>query len=135
MAIDQMDIIQAQTASVLRNKTSGSVAKLRADTSLVGQASKLTGRMSRQLDQSLLNGKKESGKNAGVLQKADTVPEAPKKAKIASDGYVRRSAVQAIRVPADYRRRRIRKIVSRVLLVLFLLAALWLLLQTNLMAH
>lgn len=134
MVIDQLDQIKNQTESVLRNRVSGSVARLRAQTSLVGQASRLTGRMSRQLDEA---GKKlqTSGKKPGYRPETDTVAEKPQAVKPAPDGYLRRSAVQPIRVPADYRRRMVRKVVGGMLLGIVLVAAVWILMKSNLLAY
>ena len=49
MVIDQLNLIKKQSETMLRNKISGSAAKLRAETSLVKQASRMTGRINREM--------------------------------------------------------------------------------------
>ena len=76
MAIDQLNLIKKQTETTLRNKAAGSVAKFRAETSLVKQASRLTGRMNRELKQAeqiLIR----SGKPGKYRVETQTVAEAP----------------------------------------------------------
>ncbi|MBQ4042735.1 MAG: hypothetical protein IJD06_01975 [Clostridia bacterium] len=134
MVVDQLNLIKKQTEATLRNKASGSVARLRAETSLVKQASRLTGRMNRELEQS----KKiisRSGKARAHRVETDTAAEAPRPVKPASDGYVRRSAVQTIRVPKDYHRQIARRIGKTVLAVICVLAVIWLLLQSKLLTY
>lgn len=133
MVIDQLNLVKNQAKGALRSQVSGSAAKLRAQTSLVGQAGRLTGRMRQQLNEAEKN-ILQSPK--GRTHRVETVTAAPKTepVKPAPDGYVRQSAVQPIRVAADYHRRIIRRIVSSVVLVVCVLAVLWLLMKTNLLA-
>ena len=88
MVIDQLNLIKKQSETMLRNKVSGSAAKLRAETSLVKQASRLTGRMNRemkQVEQSVVH----AGKSGKHRVEPETVAEKPRAVKPAPDGYVR----------------------------------------------
>ena len=133
MVIDQLDLVKNQAKGALRSQISGSAAKLRAQTSLVGQAGRLTGRMRQQMNEAEKNilksseGCKHRVETNTVASKAEPIKPAP-------DGYVRRSAVQPIRVAADYHRRIIRKVVGGLVLAACVLAVLWLLMKTNLLA-
>lgn len=134
MAIDQLDLIKKQTEAMVRNKASGSVAKLRAETSLVKQASRLTGRMNRELQQAEKT-VVQSRKTGRHRIEPDTVAEEPRPVKPAPDGYVRRSAVQPIRVPADYHRKIVRRILSGTVAVICVLVVVWLLQQSGLLTR
>lgn len=134
MVIDQLELIKNQTKAALQNKVSGSAARLRAETSLVKQASRLTGRINRELEKaekSIVRSRK-SGRHR---VETDAVAEASRPVKPAPDGYVRRSAVQPIRVPADYRRQIVRRVLRGVVLVICVLAVVWLLMQSKLLAY
>ena len=134
MVIDQLNLIKKQSETMLRNKVSGSAAKLRAETSLVKQASRLTGRMNREMkhaEYAMIHAER-SGKHR---VEPETVAEKSRPIKPAPDGYVRRSAVQPIRVPKDYHRQIVRRILTGALGVLCILAAVWLLLKSGLLAY
>jgi len=134
MVIDQLDLIRKQTEATLRNKTAGSVARLRAETSLVKQASKLTGRMNRELkqaEQTILR----SGKPGKHRVETQTVAEIPRPVKPAPDGYIRRSAVQSIRVPADYHRRMVKRILLWIVGVICVLVAAWMLQKSGVLTN
>ena len=134
MAVDQLDLMKNQAKAVLRNKVSGSAAKLRAQTSLVGQASRLTGRMTRQLEQAeqaagqALSHGRIHPEHQIVAEKAAAVKPAP-------DGYVRRSPVQPVHVPADYHKRIFRKVLGGVLVAVCVVAAIWLLMETGFLTN
>ena len=134
MVIDQLNLIKKQSETMLRNKISGSTAKLRAETSLVKQASRMTGRINREMKQAeqvVLH----AGRSGKHRVEPETVAEKPRAVKPAPDGYVRRSAVQPIRVPKDYHRQIARRILTGALGVLCILAAVWLLLKSGLLAY
>ena len=134
MVIDQLNLIKKQTETTLRNKAAGSVAKFRAETSLVKQASRLTGRMNRELklaEQTLIR----SGKPGKYRVETQTVAEAPRPVKPAPDGYVRRSAVQSIRVPADYHRRIVKRILLWTAGVICVLVAVWMLQKSGVLMN
>ena len=91
MVIDQLNLIKKQSETMLRNKISGSTAKLRAETSLVKQASRMTGRINlemKQAEQVVLH----AGRSGKHRVEPETVAEKPRAVKPAPDGYVRRSA-------------------------------------------
>ena len=54
--------------------------------------------------------------------------------RVCADGYVRRSPVQPLYTPPDYRRRLIRRAVGIAVLVLLALGILWLLLHYSIMS-
>ena len=134
MIIDQLDLIKNQTKAALRSKASGSVSKFRAETSLVKQASRLTGRMKRELDQAEKD-VVQSRKTGSHRMERETVAEAPHPVKPAPDGYVRRSAVQPIWVPADYHWQILRRVLGGTVAVICVLVVIWLLLQSKLLTN
>lgn len=134
MIIDQLDVVKNQMKATLRSKASGSVAKFRAETSLVKQASRLTGRMKRELDQAEKN-IAQSRKTGRYRVERETVAETHHPVKPAPDGYVRRSAVQPIRVPADYHRQILRRVLGGTVAVICVLVVIWLLLRSDLLTN
>ena len=106
MGTTQLDIIRRQAEAAARNAASGAAARLRRETSLVGQASRLTGRALRDGEAALRDragARKRSW--SGRRQRDETVEGPTPPPRPAEDGYVRRSPVQPIREAADYRRR------------------------------
>ena len=133
MVMDQLNLIKNQTKAQLRNKASGTAANIRRETSLVQQAGRLTGRVKRGLEnaeQTIVQPKKT---DRHVVE-TDTVAQMPRPSKPAPDGYVRRSAVQSIRVPADYHRQILRRVLGGTVAVVCVLAVIWLLLRSGLLA-
>lgn len=134
MIIDQLELIKNQTTATLRSKASGSVAKFRAETSLVKQASRLTGRMKRELDQAEKN-IVQTRKTGRYRMERENVVATPHPVKAAPDGYVRRSAVQTIRVPEDYHWQILRRVLGGTVAVICVLVVIWLLLRSNLLTN
>lgn len=123
----QFDIIRQQVESAARNAASGAAGRLRRDTSLVNQASRLTGRAIREGEAALKQGR--GGKRRRRPAPGETVEGVPRPARAARDGYVRRSPVQPVFQAADYRRRQALRVVGVILLAVLICAGLSLLNQ------
>ena len=115
MGTTQFDVIRRQTESAVQNKVSGAQARVRRETSLVGQASRLTGKLLQEGEAAL----KDAGRPSGSPGSGDTVELPPRPIRPAEDGYVRRSPVQPVCQAADYHRR----LVTRGVLAVVLAAA------------
>ena len=113
----QLDVIEKQVRAAVRNQAAGAVSAVRSETSLVRQASRLTGKLAGQ--------KEKQSRKAEVAQ--PSVPPAP-------DGYVRRSPVQPVREDPSYRAGIIKKVVGTVVLLVCAAVVLWLLIKTSLLA-
>ena len=122
----QFDIIRRQAESAVRNAAAGAVGRLRRDTSLVNQASQLTGRAIRKGEAAW---KKRGAAGRRRSACGPTVEEAARPTRPGQDGYVRRSPVQPVHQAADYRRRLVLKGVGVVALIAVACAAVSLLLQ------
>ena len=134
MVLDQLNLIQNQTKAALRRQVSGTAANIRRETSLVQQAGRLTGRVTRGLEQAERT-VVQSSKTGRHRVDTQTVAQEPRPVKPAPDGYVRQSAVQPIRVPEDYHRQIVRRVVGGVVAAACVLAVVWLLLRSNLLIH
>lgn len=126
--MSQLDMMEKQVQAALRNRASAAVSAVRSETSLVKQASRLTGKMARQAEK--LTGK--SGPRRHVTSDPDS--EFHPSVRVTADGYVRRSPVQPVREDPSYRARIIKKAVGAVVLLACVLAGLWFLMQTSLLA-
>ena len=106
----QFDIIRQQAESAARNAAARAAGRLRRDTSLVNQASQLTGRAIREGEAVW----KRRGVSAARRRSAvgPTVEEASRPPRPSRDGYVRRSPVQPVHRAADYRRRQMMRAVQ-----------------------
>ena len=103
MAPTQFDIIRRQGEAAAKNQAERAAAGLRRETSLVGMASRLTGKAIVEGEQALRGGlfrRRSFPRTAG-----DVVPTEAQPVRPAPDGYVRRSPVQPVYEAADYRRR------------------------------
>ncbi len=133
MAISQWDLIRRQSEAAARNAASGTAARVRRDASLVNQASQLSVKAMQRGE----NAVRQAGKNAGrrACQPAGepVVGDQPE-IRPAPDGYMRRSPVQPIYESADYRQRIVRRIVSAVIAVAVMMALVWLLLRSGILA-
>ena len=101
MGTTQLEIIRRQAQAAVQNKVSGAQARIRRETSLVAQASRLTGRALRE-GETALKGRRWA---AGGRTSGTTVETAPAPVHPAEDGYIRRSPVQPVFQAADYHRR------------------------------
>lgn len=129
MGTTQFDIIGRQIEAAARNAAAGAVGRLRRDTSLVNQASRLTGRTIRAGEEALRNKTRGSGGRRYSAPNGNTVETPPRPQYAAEDGYMRRSPVQPVHQAADYRRRLVLKGVGVVALIAVACAAVSLLLQ------
>lgn len=129
MGTTQFDIIGRQIEAAARNAAAGAVGCLRRDTSLVNQASRLTGRTIRTGEEVLRNKTRGSGGRWYSAPNGNTVETPPRPQYAAEDGYMRRSPVQPVHQAADYRRRLVLKGVGVVALIAVACAAVSLLLQ------
>ena len=111
----QFDIIRQQAQSAARNAAAGAVGRLRRDTSLVNQASRLTGKAFREGEAAWKRGRETARRRRPAP--GETVEERPRASRTAGDGYVRRSPVQPVFQAADYRRRQALRAAGVVLLV------------------
>ena len=123
MGTTQLEIIRRQAEAAVRNKVSGAQARVRRETSLVGQASRLTGRVLREGESTL----KSRRWAAGGRTVEATVETAPGPVHPAEDGYVRRSPVQPVFQAAGYRRRLAARGALAVILVIAVLAGVYIL--------
>ena len=98
----QLDIIQQQAQAAARNAAAGAAGRLRRDTSLVNQASRLTGKAIRQGEDAWRQGRESARRRRPVS--GGTVEERPRPVRASGDGYVRRSPVQPVFQAAGYRR-------------------------------
>ena len=87
MGTTQLEIIRRQAQAAVQNKVSGAQARIRRETSLVAQASRLTGRALRE-GETALKGRRWA---AGGRTSGTTVETAPAPVHPAEDGYIRRS--------------------------------------------
>lgn len=127
----QFDIIRQQAESAARNAAAGAVGRLRRDTSLVNQASQLTGRAIRKGEAAW---KKRGAAGRRRSACGPTVEEAARPTRPGRDGYVRRSPVQPIHEAADYRSRLLRRGVGAVLLLAAVCAGVILLFRLGIFA-
>ena len=117
----QLDIIRRQAEAAARNQVRRAAAGLRRDTSLVGQASRLTGKAI-QAGQSA--GMQWAGRQRGGGRATEpTVPTQARPPRAAEDGYVRRSPVQPVYEAADYRRRLVRRGIGIAVIIVIIVAA------------
>lgn len=110
----QFDIIRQQAESAARNAAAGAVGRLRRDTSLVNQASQLTGRAIRKGEAAW---KKRGAAGRRRSACGPTVEEAARPTRPVRDGYVRRSPVQPVHQAADYRLRQALRAVQVIALI------------------
>ena len=129
MGTTQFDIIGRQIEAAARNAAAGAVGRLRRDTSLVNQASQLTGGTNGGGEGVLRNKTRGSGGRRYSAPNGNTVETPPRPLYAALDGYMRRSPVQPAHQAADYRRRLVLKGVGVVALIAVACAAVSLLLQ------
>ena len=127
----QFDIIRQQAESAARNAAAGAVGRLRRDTSLVNQASQLTGRAIRKGEAAW---KKRGAAGRRRSACGPTVEEAARPTRPGRDGYVRRSPEQPLYTPPDYRRRLLRRAAGIAVAVLLALAVLWLLVHYSVLS-
>ena len=110
----QFDIIRQQAESAARNAAAGAVGRLRRDTSLVNQASQLTGRAIRKGEAAW---KKRGAAGRRRSACGPTVEEAVRPTRPGPDGYVRCSPVQPVHQAADYRFRQALRAVQVIALI------------------
>lgn len=139
MGLTQLDIIRKQIESAAKNRVAGEAAKIRRKTSLIGEISRLTGQANRAIDNAGEQAVRwRKGRRPEVLEDEDAdrdkPDDAPQEPTVCADGYVRRSPVQPLYTPPDYRRRLIRRAVGIAVLVLLALGILWLLLHYSIMS-
>lgn len=117
----QLDIIRRQAEAAARNQARRAAAGLRRDTSLVGQASRLTGKA---VQAGQAAGQRWAGRARGRRRGTEpTVPTQPRRPQAAEDGYVRRSPVQPVYEAADYRRRLVQRGIGIAVLIVVIVAA------------
>lgn len=129
MGTTQFDIIGRQIEAAARNAAAGTVGRLRRDTSLVNQASRLTGRAIRAGEEAVGRRTRRTGGRRYSPPAGDTVETPPRSQPPAADGYVRRSPVQPVHQAADYRRRLVLRGVGAAALIAVACVAVSLLLQ------
>lgn len=130
MSLSQLDIIRHQAEAAARNQVSGTRARLRRETSLVGKASQYGAEFSRQGEALLRQRKRRpQDQDAPELRPVKNGGTPP-----AEDGYQRRSPVQPVMVPRDYLRRIVLRAVRYAMLAALVLAGVWVLLQSGLLA-
>lgn len=103
MGKTQFDIIRRQAEAAAKNAVRGAAGRLRRETSLVGQAGRLTGRAIRE-GEAAARDRVASHRRRHVRPSGATVATTAY-IRPAADGYVRHSPVQPIHEAADYRRR------------------------------
>ena len=121
MSTTQFDIVQKQAEAAVRNAASGTISRLRRETSLVARASQWLGRAVRQGEESW---KKREKAPRRKKRQESVVRTEPAQMPPAPDGYVRRSPVQPVYRAANYRRRQVRLVAGVVILVILIFAAL-----------
>lgn len=129
MATTQLDIIRQQAEAAARNAVSRATGELRRDTSLVSQASRMTGKAF-QAGEVALRGQMGRARRHHVAP-GETVAAPPPPPRPAADGYVRRSPVQPVHEAANYRRGLVLRGVGAVVAIAAVCAAVWLLLRLN----
>ncbi len=132
MPTSQWDMIGRQSAAAARNAAAGAAARARRETSLVGQASRLSAEAMQRGEDAVKRASGTSSRHSSRPQ--EPVVSDPVSVSPAPDGYVRRSPVQPIYEAADYRRRIIRRIVNGVVVVIVALVLVWLLLRSGILA-
>lgn len=131
MGTTQLEIIRRQAQAAVQNKVSGAQARMRQETSLVAQASRLTGKVLREGETVL----KDRRRTAGRWTSGTTVETAPAPVHPAEDGYVRRSPVQPVFQAADYHRRLAARGVLAVVLIAVALAGVYVLGQLGILGR
>lgn len=131
MGTTQLEIIRRQAQAAVQNKVSGAQARMRQETSLVAQASRLTGKVLRE-GETVLKGRRRT---AGRWTSGTTVETAPTPVHPAEDGYVRRSPVQPVFQAADYHRRLAARGVLAVVLIAVALAGVYVLGQLGILGR
>lgn len=129
MATTQLDIIRQQAEAAARNAVSRATGELRRDTSLVSQASRMTGKAF-QAGEEALRGQMGRTRHHRAAP-GETVAAPPPPPRPAADGYVRRSPVQPVHEAANYRRGLVLRGVGAVVAIAAVCAAVWLLLRLN----
>lgn len=129
MATTQLDIIRQQAEAAARNAVSRATGELRRDTSLVSQASRMTGKAF-QAGEEALRGQMGRARRHRAAP-GETVAAPPPPPRPAADGYVRRSPVQPVHEAANYRRGLVLRGVGAVVAIAAVCAAVWLLLRLN----
>lgn len=128
MATTQLDIIRQQTEAAARNAVSRATGELRRDTSLVSQASRMTGKAFQAGEETL---KDRLGRPRRGTAPGETVATPPPPPCPAADGYLRRSPVQPVHEAANYRRGLFLRGVGAAVAVAAVCTVVWLLLQLN----
>ena len=95
MGITQFDIIRQQAEAAAKNAVSRASASLRRDTSLVNQASRLTGKAIREGEAAVKRAAGRDRRRTAGEPRATAAADRPRPRQ-AADGYVRRSPVQPI---------------------------------------
>lgn len=135
MGLTQLDIIRKQIESAAKNRAAGEAAKLRRKTSLIGEISRLTGRANRALDDAVQQGAQwRAGRRPDILEDDDGTGAGGSLPYICADGYVRRSPVQPLYTPPDYRRRIIRRAAGIAALAAAALVMVWLLVHFSVLS-
>ena len=112
----QFDIIRQQAESAARNAAAGAVGRLRRDTSLVNQASRLTGKAIREGEAAVKRAAGRDRRRTAGEPRATAAADRPRPRQ-AADGYVRRSPVQPVHQAADYRFRQALRAVQVIALI------------------
>jgi len=130
MSTSQFDIIRNQAEAAARNQVSGARARVRRETSLVGQASRWGMELSRQAENlARPHGRRSRTREAGDVRPAKGAPVRP-----AEDGYIRRSPVQPVMEPLAYRRQLTMRALRVAGLAALVAVGLFLLLRSGLLA-
>lgn len=116
MAPTQFDIIRRQGEAAAKNQAERAAAGLRRETSLVGMASRLTGKAFVEGEQALRGGLFRRRSSPRPMA-GDVVPTEAQPVRPAPDGYIRRSPVQPVYEAADYRRRLLWRAVGVVVVI------------------
>ncbi len=129
MATTQLDIIRQQAEAAARNAVSRATGELRRDTSLVSQASRMTGKAFQAGEEALRGQMSRAHRHHAAP--GETVAAPPPPPRPAADGYVRRSPVQPVHEAANYRRGLVLRGVGAVVAIAAVCVAVWLLLRLN----
>ena len=116
MGITQFDIIRQQAEAAAKNAVSRASASLRRDTSLVNQASRLTGKAIREGEAAVKRAAGRDRRRTAGEPLATAAADRPRPRQ-AADGYVRRSPVQPVHQAADYRFRQALRAVQVIALI------------------
>lgn len=116
MGITQFDIIRQQAEAAAKNAVSRASASLRRDTSLVNQASRLTGKAIREGEAAVKRAAGRDRRRTAGEPRATAAADRPRPRQ-AADGYVRRSPVQPVHQAADYRFRQALRAVQVIVLI------------------